>query len=44
MITTSPSTTYEATVDFGTTGLTGTLGVRVLDNAGATTTARTTRP
>lgn len=38
---TTPGATFEATATFDS-GLTGTLGVRILDNAGATTTARTT--
>lgn len=41
MITVQPSTSFETTAQFDT-GLTGTLGVRVTDNAGATTIARTT--
>lgn len=41
MITVAPSASFEATALFAT-GLTGTLGVRILDNAGATTTARAT--
>lgn len=36
----APSSTFEAVADLGATGLTP--GVRILDNAGATTTARTT--
>lgn len=36
------SASYEAVADLETTGLTGTCGVRVIDNAGATTTARAT--
>lgn len=36
----APGATFEAVADFGVTGLTP--GVRILDNAGATTTARTT--
>lgn len=36
----APSATFEAVCDFGQTGLTP--GVRILDNAGATTTARVT--
>lgn len=38
----APSATFEATCSGFATGLAGTLGVRVLDNAGATTTARVT--
>ena len=41
MITVQPSTSFEAVAQFDT-GLTGTLGVRITDNAGATTLARTT--
>jgi len=37
----NPSTSFEATALFDT-GLTGTLGVRIIDNAGNTTLARTT--
>jgi hypothetical protein len=37
----SPSDTFEAVAQFDT-GLTGTLGVRITDNAGATVTARAT--
>lgn len=40
-ITTAPGATFEAVAEFAT-GLTGTLGVRVIDNAGATTIARVT--
>lgn len=36
----APSTSFEAVADFGVTGLTP--GVRILDNAGATTTGRVT--
>lgn len=36
----APSTAFEAVADLGVTGLTP--GVRILDNAGATTTARVT--
>jgi hypothetical protein len=39
---TPPGATIEATLGGAPTGLTGTLGVRVLDNAGATTIARAT--
>lgn len=42
MITAAPSSTFEATASGFATGLTGTIGVRILDNAGATTTARVT--
>lgn len=38
----APSSTFEATASGFATGLTGTIGVRILDNAGATTTARVT--
>lgn len=38
----TPSSTFEATATGFATGLTGTIGVRILDNAGATTTARVT--
>jgi hypothetical protein len=38
----APSTTFEATLTGAPTGLVGTVGVRVLDNAGAETVARTT--
>jgi hypothetical protein len=41
MITAAPSTTFEAVAQFAT-GLAGTLGVRITDNAGATTVARVT--
>ena len=41
MITVQPSTSFEATAQFDT-GLVGTLGVRIIDNVGATTTARVT--
>jgi hypothetical protein len=37
-----PSASYEAVVDFGTSGLVGTIGVRVVDNQGITVDARTT--
>lgn len=40
MITAAPSSTYEAVVDWGSTG--ATIGMRVLDNAGATAVARVT--
>lgn len=39
-ITAAPSSTYEAVVDWGATG--ATIGMRVLDNAGATAVARVT--
>lgn len=42
MIYAQPSTSFEARVEGFATGLTGTIGVRVLDDAGATTTARAT--
>lgn len=38
----TPSSTFEATATGFATGLTGTIGVRILDNAGATTTATVT--
>jgi hypothetical protein len=38
----APSASFEATADWGTTGLTGTIGVQILDNVGGVTTARTT--
>lgn len=38
----SPSSTFEAVASGFASGLTGTIGVRILDNAGATTTARVT--
>ncbi len=38
----SPSATLEATCSGFDSGLTGTIGVRIIDNAGATTTARAT--
>lgn len=38
----APGTTFEATSSNVTTGLTGTLGVRIMDGQGNTTTARTT--
>jgi hypothetical protein len=41
VITVAPSTAFEAVAQFDT-GLTGTLGVRLIDNAGATTIARAT--
>lgn len=37
-----PGATYEAVVDWGTTGLTGTLGLTVIDNIGGATVARLT--
>jgi len=37
-----PSASVEAVVNWGTTGLTGTLGVTILDNIGGTTTGRST--
>jgi hypothetical protein len=37
-----PSTSFEAVADGFAAGLTGTIGVRIIDNAGATTTARVT--
>jgi hypothetical protein len=42
VITCAPSGTFEARADNFPTGLTGTLGVRILDDAGATTTSRVT--
>lgn len=42
MIYARPSTTFEARCEGFATGLAGTIGVRLLDNAGGTTTARTT--
>lgn len=42
MINASPAATFEATLTGAPTGLTGTMGVRILDNAGATTTGRVT--
>ncbi len=42
MITVAPSTSFETVQALGSTGLTGTCGVRVIDNAGATTVARVT--
>lgn len=42
MLYTQPSESFEATVDWGTTGLVGTIGVTILDNIGGTTTTRTT--
>lgn len=41
-ITTQPNQTFEAVADGYDTGLTGTIGVRITDGAGATTTARVT--
>lgn len=38
----APSTSFEAVADLGATGLVGTCGVRIIDNAGATTVPRTT--
>lgn len=38
----NPAAPFEATINAGQTGLTGTLGVRILDGDGATTTPRTT--
>lgn len=38
----APSSTFEATTSGFASGLTGTIGVRILDNAGVTTTARVT--
>lgn len=38
----APAATFEATCEGFASGLTGTIGVRILDNAGATTTARVT--
>jgi hypothetical protein len=38
----APSTAFEATAQNFPTGIAGTIGVRVVDNAGATVTARTT--
>lgn len=38
----APGTSFEATSSNTTTGLTGTLGVRIMDGQGATTTARVT--
>ncbi len=40
-ITTAPGASFEAVAEFAT-GLTGTIGVRIVDNAGATTVARAT--
>jgi len=37
-----PGASFEAVTDFGTDGLTGTIGVRVVDNVGNTVVARTT--
>lgn len=42
MIYTQPSESFEATVDWGQTGLVGTLGVEILDNVGGTSVVRTT--
>lgn len=42
MIYSLPSASFEAVVDFGTVGLVGTIGVRVVDNVGNTVTPRTT--
>jgi hypothetical protein len=42
MITTPPNTSFEATVGGMPTGLTGTIGVRILDNVGGTTSTRVT--
>lgn len=42
MIYARPGSTIEATLTNAATGLTGTLGVRIVDGAGGTTTARTT--
>lgn len=42
MITAAPGASFEAVVQGFPTGLAGTAGVRVIDNAGATTIARTT--
>lgn len=42
MIYITPGNTFEATLSGAPTGLTGTLGVRILNNAGGTTLARTT--
>lgn len=42
MVTVAASGSYEVVADLTSTGLTGTCGVRVIDNAGATTTARAT--
>jgi len=42
MIYAQPSSTYEAVVQGFDTGLAGTVGVRLIDNQGATTVARTT--
>lgn len=38
----APGATYEAVVEWGTTGLVGTLGMEVLDNEGGTSVARLT--
>jgi hypothetical protein len=38
----APGASFEATLTGAPTGLAGTLGVRILDNAGGTTTARAT--
>lgn len=42
MINVAPGATFEATTSGWASGLTGTIGVRVLDNVGGTTIARTT--
>lgn len=42
MITVAPSTSFETSIDWGVTGLTGTLRVSLLDGDGGTTTAPTT--
>lgn len=42
MITVAPGATFEAVAQGFPTGLAGTIGVRILDNAGGTTLARTT--
>ncbi len=41
-VTAAPSTSFETVADGFSTGLTGTIGVRVIDNDGATTIARVT--
>lgn len=41
-VTAAPSASFEAVAAGFATGLTGTIGVRLIDNAGATTTARST--
>lgn len=38
----APSATFEAVANFGVTGLAGTIGIRLLNNAGGTTIARVT--